>query len=226
MRNIRVDPYSLLRVAGASSCRCKATQEVPKGKISDILLWTESVTWFNNFDPAESKVDDSHSGAASEGGGGEMEVCRCSSFTWRIRELLWLAEGRWRRWVANRFAERKVMSCAPPPLPLPLFYGEQLDRSAVIGCTSSTWAAFPFLAVPNGAANSMLLAGWQTGRWEPANGRLDETQAPVNCAMGSPPLLLLRPASCHLRFGLINPLGAENHLCPSLFNYSFISSPL
>lgn len=103
---------------------------------------------------------------------------------------------------------------------LPLFYCKQLDRSAVIGCTSSTWAALPFLAVPNGAANSMLLAGWQTGRWEPANGRLDETQAPVNCTVGSLQPLLLWPAGCHLRFGVINPLRLENHSCPSLFNYS------
>lgn len=139
----------------------------------------------------------------------------------------------WRPVVPNRFAERKVTLCPPlpplcrRPLPsphLPFFYCEQLDRSAVIGCTSSTWAALPFLAVPNGAANSMLLAGWQTGRWEPANGRLDETQAPVN-SVGSLRLLLLRPASCHLRFGLINPLRADNHSCPSLLNYSFISSP-
>lgn len=127
-------------------------------------------------------------------------------------------------------AERKSTLCPPPPpIPhphLPLFYCEQLDRSAVIGCTSSTWAALPFLAVPNGAANSMLLAGWQSGRWEPANGRLDETQAPVNCTVGSLRLLRLWPASCHLRFGLINPLRAENHSGPSLFNYSLISSPL
>lgn len=98
-----------------------------------------------------------------------------------------------KRKVVSELAQRvgwekgNVMS---PTLHLPLFYSKQLDRSAVIGCTSSTWAALPFLAVPNGAANSMLLAGWQTGRWEPANGRLDETQAPVYCIMGS-----LQPAA-------------------------------
>lgn len=80
--------------------------------------------------------------------------------------------------------ESNVMSTPTPPPPL--FYSKQLDRSAAIGCTSSTWAALPFLAVPNGAANSMLLAGWQTGRWEPANGRLDKGQPPVNCTMVSP----------------------------------------
>lgn len=85
-----------------------------------------------------------------------------------------------------RGEESNVMSPNPPTPSTPLFYSKQLDRSAAIGCTSSTWAALPFLAVPNGAANSMLLAGWQTGRWEPANGRLDEDQAPVNCTMASP----------------------------------------
>lgn len=46
----------------------------------------------------------------------------------------------------------------------PLFYSEQVDRSAAIGCTSSTWAALPFLAVPNRAMNSMWLAGCQSAR--------------------------------------------------------------
>lgn len=133
----------------------------------------------------------------------------------------------WR--VRYRFAERKVMFCHPPPAAPPpslILPRATQVRSAIIGCTSSTWAALPFLAVPNGAANSKLLAGWQTGRWEPANGRLDETQAPVNCTVGSFQPLLFWPASCHLRFGVINPLRVGNHSRPSLFNYSFIPSNL
>lgn len=105
----------------------------------------------------------------------------------------------------------KVGGKQQTPSSTPLFYSEQLDRSAAIGCTSSTWAALPFLAVPKGAANSMLLAGWQTGRREPANGRLDEAQSPEESTIPAQH----QPASCHLQFGVINPPWTGNHVCPS-----------
>lgn len=55
----------------------------------------------------------------------------------------------------------------------PLFYSEQVDRSAAIGCTSSTWAALPFLEVPQ--KELWIPCCWQgSSVWvsEPANGRL------------------------------------------------------
>lgn len=126
-------------------------------------------------------------------------------------------------WLGRKqhYVTRHPQSAPPPSFPPPpLFYSEQLDRSAAIGCTSSTWAALPFLAVPNGAANSMLLAGWQAremgaSKW----GRLDEAQAPVKRTMGSlgPRRRHTGPASCHPPLGMINPRRTATHLRVLLF---------
>lgn len=53
---------------------------------------------------------------------------------------------------------------------------EQQDRSPLIGCTSATWAALPFLAVPNGAVNSSSLAGWQAGDGSQRVGAVEEEE--------------------------------------------------
>lgn len=55
---------------------------------------------------------------------------------------------------------------------------EQLDGSAAIGYTSLTWAALPFLAVPNGAVNSTWLAEWQRQRRQPETQRLERDRRP------------------------------------------------
>lgn len=123
-------------------------------------------------------------------------------------------------WLLWMLCLKRSPAVTPPP-PASNWTGQ-----ALIGCTSSTWAALPFLAVPKWS--SEFQRSWPSDRRRDVSQHMEESAAHrrLERAHASPSAALNGPAadSCHPPFGAADPSPSSKRTQPSSSSSSSSSS--